>query len=343
MFIMKKYLIIPLVALAVTSCKTQQLYLNVTQPAPATIPAYVKAVGVIDRTRPTPETKKLDELDKVFSLEGSDLDSLGKRENIAGLSDELLSNNRFTEIVDMSSFGFRTPSTGGFPQPLDWSVVEQVCSGNKVDAIFALELYDTDTRIRHESTEAGRKAPLLSAVLEPNTTVETVVNTGWRIYEPQQRAILDEYVISRSFAFTGSLATTAISFAKRKEAVKNASNEAGHAYAVRLLPYDLRVTRDYYVKGTSNFKTAMRKAQNGKWDEAGTLWEKETSNSNSKIAGRACYNMAIINEINGNLNEAIGWSEKAYEDYGNRLSPDYTRILKNRLNAIELLKVQDER
>ena len=48
------------------------------------------------------------------------------------------------------------------------------------------------------------------------------------------------------------------------------------AYAMRILPYRLRVTRDYFVKGTNNFEIAKRKAQTGKWDEAGKLWEIET-------------------------------------------------------------------
>lgn len=332
-----------MVALTVTSCKTQQLYLNVTQPAPVTIPSYVKEIGVIDRTAPTEETKKIDKIENALSLEGSDLDSLGKKENLAGLSDELLVNDRFTRVADLTSLNFRTSSMGNFPEALNWTIIEKLCAENNIHAVFALELYDTDTHVQHTTTQETKNNPLLSALLEPNTSIETIVKTGWRIYEPQQRAILDEYVISRSFAYTGSLASTAIGFAKRTEAVKSASLEAGHDYAIRLLPYTIRVTRDYYVKGTSNFTAAMRKAQNGKWDEAGQLWEKETTNNDPDIAGRACYNMAIINEINGNLAEAIGWSEKAYEDYGNKLARDYTRILKNRQSAIELLKVQEER
>jgi hypothetical protein len=99
--------------------------------------------------------------------------------------------------------------------------------------------------------------------------------------------------------------------------------------------------RDYYVKGTNNFKIAKRKAQVGKWDEAGELWEKETDNRSSKIAGRACYNMAIINEINGDLDKALQWSQKAYEDYNVKLALRYTRILENRKYKNEVLKMQE--
>jgi hypothetical protein len=103
------------------------------------------------------------------------------------------------------------------------------------------------------------------------------------------------------------------------------------------------VYRDYYVKGTNNFKVARRKAQLGKWDEAGELWKKETTNPGAKIAGRACYNMAIINEINGDLPLAVEWAQKSYEDFNNKLALDYVRILENRIYKSELVKIQEER
>ena len=92
-------------------------------------------------------------------------------------------------------------------------------------------------------------------------------------------------------------------------------DKAGRDYALRIIPYWLRVSRDYYVRGTDNFRMARRKAQTGNWDEAAAIWEKETANSNDKVAGRACYNMAIINEINGDLKGAMQWAQKAYENY----------------------------
>jgi len=127
----------------------------------------------------------------------------------------------------------------------------------------------------------------------------------------------------------------------RRDAVKKVSITAGHDYALRLIPYQISVTRDYYVKGTDNFKMARRKAQDGKWDEAGQLWEKETSNPRSKIAGRAAYNMAIINEINGNIQEAIKWAQKAWEDYGIKLGRRYVPILQDRLRDTDLLNYQN--
>jgi hypothetical protein len=344
---MKKYSVILLVALALTSCKTQQLYLNVVEPAPVTMPAYIKSVGVINRSIPTDKTKALDILDKVLSLEGVNLDKDGAMESIRGLSDELMNNTRFNEVKTLNDIDFRTSALSGFPNALSWEIVSKICTETKTDALFALEKFDTDTHLNYSTRKVDIKTPLGTIPgLEHQADMETLVKTGWRIYDPAAKLILDEFIYDESVVFSGrgiNPLIAASALVGRKEAVNEVSNKAGHGYAMRIIPYRLRVMRDYYVKGTNNFKIAKRKAQVGKWDEAGLLWEKETLNPKSKIYGRACYNMAIISEINGDLESALKWAQKSYEDTNNKLALRYVRIIKNRLYKTDILKIQEEK
>ena len=108
------------------------------------------------------------------------------------------------------------------------------------------------------------------------------------------------------------------------------------------MPYRLRIERKYFVKGTDNFRTGKRKARTGNWDEAGLLWAKETENPSRKIAGRAFYNMAIISEINGNIDEAIEWARRSYEDFNVRMGLRYIRMLEARKQHNVLLRMQEE-
>jgi hypothetical protein len=52
--------------------------------------------------------------------------------------------------------------------------------------------------------------------------------------------------------------------------------------------------------------------------------------------------MAIINEINGNLDEAITWAQKAYTDYNNKLALDYINILKRRKAKSNIIDQQNK-
>lgn len=344
---MKNYVIILSMASLLISCKTSELYLNVVEPAPVTIPDYVKRVGVINRSMPTDETKSFDILNKALTLEGVDLDKDGAQVSIKALSDELLNNKRFITVKLLNDIDFRTSSLNAFPVPLKWEIVAQICEETGTDALFSLEKFDTDSRVNYSSRTVELKTILGNVpALEHQLDMETIVKTGWRIYDPEANSILDEYQYDESIMFSGKGINPMAAFAAltgRKDAVNQVSNKAGQGYAYRLLPNELRVMREYYVKGTDNFKIAQRKARMGKWDEAGQLWEKETSNSKMKIAGRACYNMAIINEINGKLDEALKWAQKSYEDYNDKLGIRYVRILENRKYENEVLREQGQK
>jgi hypothetical protein len=102
------------------------------------------------------------------------------------------------------------------------------------------------------------------------------------------------------------------------------------------------VSRTYYVRGNDKFKAAKRRAQTGNWDGAAELWIQETKNPNAKIAGRAFYNMAIIQEIRGDMERAKGCAKQAYEDFGNKPALQYLNVLKNREKRLERLAYQGQ-
>ena len=52
--------------------------------------------------------------------------------------------------------------------------------------------------------------------------------------------------------------------------------------------------------------------------------------------------MAILGEINGDLDAAIQWAQKAYENYNNKLALKYVSILKNRKASNQRLDYQLE-
>jgi len=343
---MKKLFLLILITTLLASCKTNQLYLNVVEPAPVTLARDIKKVGVINRSMPTDETKIIDIIDKALSLEGVDLDRDGAMQAIKGLAEELMNNKRFDEVKTLSDIDFRTPKLGIFPAPLSWEIVDKICKETGTDALFALEYYDTDARLNYSTSDGGSREVMgvkIPNILH-NANMETIVKTGWRIYDPASRTIEDEFNHVQSVVFTGQGGSPLVAVAGligRKDAIIDVSNRAGHGYALRIIPFYNRVYRDYFVKGSDNFKIAKRKARMGLWDDAGLLWEKETTSPKAKVAGRACYNMGIINEINGNVDEALQWVQKAYADYNTRQAREYSRILNNRIYKLQVLKEQE--
>jgi hypothetical protein len=280
------------------------------------------------------ESKIFDVVDKAVTLEGAKLDKEAAEQTITGLTEELKKNNRFDEVKQLSNTDLTTSVPGSFPAPLSWDIVERYGNENNADALFCLELFDTNSKIDYSVHKTSVKTPLgYVPLIEQQANMRTLVKAGWRIYDVRNKRILDEAAVARTLTFRGRginpmLAVQAL--IDRKEAVKEVGNTAGHAYAFRIIPLWIRVSRKYYVRGTHNFKIAKRKARTGNWEGAAALWQQETTHPRRKVAGRACYNMAIISEINGDLDLAIQWAQQSYENHNNRLALNYVNLLRDR-------------
>jgi len=336
-----------LVCFILSSCKTNLVYMTVHEPAPVTVPSYIKKVGIINRSLLSNENKVQNTISQILSEKGPELDIEGGKESIRGVKDALMQNTRFETVQLLDTINLKSSTAGVFPTPISWERVEKICQQNNVDAIFALELFDTDSKITYTTSATTIKNPFgvdIPATMH-HANMETMVKTGWRIYDPKSRIIVDEFPISTSLTFSGSginPVAAASALMNRKEAVKQAGYKVGQLYAGRILTYSIRVSRDYYIKGTPSFKIAKRMARTGNWDGAAELWKKETTNPKIKVQGRADYNMAIINEINGDLEAAIGWAQKSYEISGKKLSLFYLNVLKDRRYQNNRLKNQTE-
>jgi len=266
-----------------------------------------------------------------------------------GLRDELQQDSRFEVIKLLDTVKLRTPVMGSFPSALSWEVINKICLQNSVDILYCLDVFDTQLKVTPVTVPVGQPPTnpidVLGKVAQQQANISTTIKTGWRIYDPNKRLILDEYSDADVLTVTASLmniTNTAEAMIGRKEAIKQDANKQGHRYAIRILPYRFTVTRDYYVKGNPHFKMATRKARTGNWDGAGAIWQDQTNNPKRKLAGRACYNMAIISEINGDLDGAIQWAQKAYEDHKNRLALKYINLLKDRKYQVSKLNYQQE-
>jgi tetratricopeptide (TPR) repeat protein len=343
---MKKYALLVLLPIVLGACSTNMLTLSVMEPAPVSLPGGIKKVGIINRSN-TNDKKFINKLDQILSMEGKNLDRNGARECIQGVQDELLYNKRFDEVKVLDHILLPGPGMGIMPAPISTEDAKNICAANEVDALFVLESYDTNTDVSTVSTPITIRTPAGDIPgVEYTATMHTVIKTGWRIYDPKTNGVvIDQYQYNDQFNHTAKGVTPAVAIASligRKDAVNQISLDAGHKYALRIVPYQIRVAREYYVKGTDNFKTARRMAQTGDWDKASELWNKETTNPDPKIAGRAYYNMAIINEINGNLDLAIDWAQQAYQKFGNNRALSYVNILKDRQYRNSILKQQQE-
>ncbi len=324
---------------------TNRVYISVKEPAPVTLPEYVKSIAVINRTTPAEKLKVLNKIHQIVSLENESLIKEGSNASVNGLFDELMNNQRLAEIVSVDSAGVSGFGAGVFPSPLSWEKIDAICKETNADAVFSLELFDTESKLNYSTNTTSRKTILgIIPITEHQVHMITIVKTGWRMYDPLSHLILDESYLAKDLNFYGrgiNPVVAAQALVSKKEAVKQVGLAAGHLYATKINPFWLRVYREYFVRGkNTGFAIAKRKAQTGNWDEAAQIWFQLTKSNNRKTAGRACYNMAIINEINGDVDAAMAWAQKSYENYRIKHGLYYVNILRHRKADEALLASQ---
>ncbi len=334
-----------IVLLMIACGSTNKMTMGVTKSAKVHLSSEVKSIGIINRSEPSKGNKGLDKIDQILSAEGLNLDKKGAEVAISAFASELGKIKSFDEIKIIENVDEVKSGLGVLPATLSWTTIETLCNTYHVDVIFSLAFYDTNTKSSFKVTTMPLENKLGVKVNVPaqEVTLNTFVNCGWRLYDPKTKIIIDERNYTKEMLFHGQginpiKAVEAVK--QRNEVVQEYSRNVGIAYAQRLVPNKIRISRDYYKSGTDSFKIAHRRALTGDWDGAAELWKDELNNSDLKIKGRANYNMAISSEINGNLDLAIEYASKAYTDYKNKLALDYVNILKYRVEQNNVLDQQ---
>lgn len=330
------FLIAVSVALLSACSSVNNITLRVTNPAPVGIPASVKKVGILDNSQNKPGQAD----SRIISFNAKGLKRDGISEELNGVQSELMQAKRFDSIKQISGL-LKDTTTGAYAdfQDMDWDKMEQLCIHNNVDILFVLELYEIDSRLS-VSTNMGFGRGGLNYI-GTGGDMNTQLVSGWRIYDPEAKVVVDEYNFSQAFNFGASDInpfSAVVGVISSNEAVKGMSNKAGRFYAKRVIPTNGEETRDYYVRGSDKLKEAKRYIAKGDWTNASNLWQTETTNPDSKIAGRACFNLALANEINKQYDMAIDWANQAYTKLNNRKAWEYIEILKDRQRKERILK-----
>jgi len=322
-------------ALLLSGCEaTQSVMLTSLEPAPVVLSKEIKRIGIIDESTILKKEEFRNKLDELVSIKDDELQKQWKDAAISGLYGELLKDQRFDTIL-MLDHSENTSHDILEATRVPWESIKQLCDTYKIDAIFSLAYYDTDTQIsvKKTSMEELDLLRMKVKVAAQEVTLETLIENGWRIYDPYAKEIIDELTFSNQIISSAKETTSFRALQAmydRKDSIIEKSRTSGSAYGLRLQPYNKKIERDYFVKGTPNFVKAAQLIEEDKWNEASALWQLESINQNPKVQAKACFNMAVYMEISNDIPAAMQWVLKSltYED--TKKSTAYLAALKHR-------------
>ncbi len=324
---------------------TENLQVNTMEPAPVDLENSIKRIGILNTSLAIDKEEYDTRLEQLISYEDYRLVKEGKKAAINALFEELKNDGRFDTVLLVENTPNSLLGLDANPSIDKWDNISQLCNIQNVDAIFCLTYFDADTSFetRKAKVDEHNMLRVKNEVKGHEITLETLVENGWRIYNPRTKEVIDEFIYTDQIIATakGITPLSALeSMESRQEDIIAQSVETGSTYGSRLKPFEKKIARPYYSSGTENFKSAHEAIEAEKWDEAMVYLEKEVSNPKNKIKAKACYNIAVLKESQGDLSEALIWAKKAGEAHDLDLLDNYLLQLDERMANAELVAGQ---
>jgi hypothetical protein len=337
-----------LFAAVLTTACMPSVHLQVLEPADIFVPIHIERIAVVDRSAPPQGGggQLLAAAEGLLTGENILEDRHGSARAVTAVTEGLAASPRFDVV--RPPVELRGAIGGAMPDPLRWRRVIKICEQNDADALLTLAAFDSDSWVTVEpfqktlTTEAGKEVEVTRFAAERETTVRV----GWRLYDPEQKVIIDQLTSNESrdtWSHEGIDEQDARdALPAQGDTVADVGEEAGRAYARRIAPGWTTVTRRYYASGHPVLKETKSLVQAGKWKKASKRWRSLLDDPDPKVRGRARYNLALAQERAGHLDRALVLAQKAAVDLGNGKSRAYVAVLQERIANADRLERQME-
>lgn len=304
----------------VQSCATTQMSVKVTYPPHFSLPDNIKNIALYNRTKVDSSKKNNNAIESILTGEAIAGDLIGTEECLNAFVEEM---NRYTSphaFIPVSHFLSRNKINIHSPEPLTWETIKTLCRKNNCDALMVLETFDTNSDNLISTLFSGVNM-IAGGYIAPKQ-INYSVTYSWRLYDTLSMSVIDQYSDQLQQSVTVSPVSTVPT-----SAVRNTGNYIGDNSARKYLPIVVRQDRVIFKRGNDQMKVAWRKATTNDWTGAMEKWNALSKSVNSKVAGRACYNMALGCEVTGKIDLAKSWAQQAYTDYKVRKARNYLYVL----------------
>ncbi|MBC3538199.1 DUF6340 family protein [Rufibacter sediminis] len=297
--------------LAVSTSCTKQLFVKVEQPPAHAFPKQDRHLLIVPLYQAASLYKK---------KEKAEVYQFAAQEAIAGATTFFRKDSSYhVQVADsqlLNRFNLR-------PQRISASYVQQICQERKVSQVLFLQEVTAD--IQRSDVTLGNllRSPLPSLGPQTNTWhYSLLLTTQWALYD-QTGALLDSthvtarkpYVFNEKMTKEMTLVGPALE--NSLETVHSVALANGQAYAQRFFPKAIVVHRPYYRTGALAPAAEWIEIRN--WKEAAELLLPLAQDASPSTAAKAAYNLALMSEAQGNLEEAKQWAQLA-ASAGNRLA-----------------------
>ncbi|PKQ61597.1 hypothetical protein BZG02_15535 [Labilibaculum filiforme] len=297
------------------------------------IPADVKTICFVDRNT----SFKLDTVSQYYLLNNTVLKDTTDYTASTASNCYLGFIENLSEYLLMDSIPFIRLDKKEMPgkrryDPMKWEQVDSICASNGSDILICLE----DIQLYNKYT-------IIEDVLHYGIT-DVNYFAVWRIYDPLNKTHLNEKMqIDSLFTEVSASSYNQLlidKLPKRGEIFKDVSYQIGNQYADLLAPKWIDISRKYFASGDDRLAISKYYINQEDWETPISLWTEISNEDDNKLAGRACFNLAVAYELKGDFDQANHWIRKSIFHYKKlkSLPSEFKLVEKYTLQLLERTK-----
>lgn len=328
---MKKLLYFSLLLLFAQCVSMKQTrFLGATENAQIKIPAGIKDLNVLNRTRP----EKRNLVGSIANGEISYVDRPGVNEILSGFKNEV----RKRQFFNNSAFTTKTAKaeqSDAFPVALGIDEIYEYYQGDYV--LASLEIFQV---VEQQQFFEEQKMQLDTNGREYYINIVRAIKTlnsvsGWRLYNSVNGNIIDEFILEHNHTYEVEGVNRQNAIEKMEvripQAYKDLGTILGFMYAERISPISTYVNRNYYSKSKScpELKEAISFIKLEDWETAKNIWQDgiQRCDKATDIA-KLHYNLGVYYERAGDIDNAIAQLELSNQN-DTKIGKGYLDILRS--------------
>lgn len=230
----------------------------------------------------------------------------------------------------LQASAFPSISCHKLDKSIDWALLDSIAALQQSQVIVEIDHFVTDS-------------PLGGTVVA-NATAQTrhpIYGSAFvHVYYPAKETFIEGFQMDGVYYMPISGNVNPLSMlmdmARKQQYFRALGFDIGYRIGTAFYSPWQWVGRQYYTRGSRQIRAARRLIRYGNWSMAEEMLLPETNNSKRKVAGRAKYNLALVYEGQGRLEEAIQMCNRSMVENGNRKAPLNGQILQDRLRMRSL-------
>ncbi len=301
--------LLPILLLAVfcTSC-TAYIKVVIDEDPKATSNEGFQRVGVFNRTRQDPNRPGVSNKTIIEN------NNVAVQTSIDGAFNSMLRNNIWVQEYDMDSIGMIV----GF----DWDILDSLGRADSLD--FFIELGSIEFK-------TGGTGSLVALITGQSSQVRQKLNGLMYVsfYDLDLHFVQELLTVKHDEEFPISLnPLEAKNNARSKRAaVERVGYQLGFKASELVFPHVVTVNRQYYKYGSKSINEVRRFIANRQWAEASAVLVLTMDDGKPSKRGKELFNMAMVQEAQGNLDQAIELAERSAYNCKNTNAKIYLRKL----------------